>query len=160
MPNIPLQAFKGRAVAREAVQHVQVYFYGVKVQVLTNQDGVPVEFGFVTGSEVNVNALKKLPLAVAPESNIFANAAYTDYGVEDAMAETESIRLLIQRKSKSKRKDEPYMAYLKEHMRKDIETIFSGIKAVFLRKVHAVTFKGFLMKIVLFIMAYAINKTV
>jgi len=86
------------------------YFYGVKVQVLTNRQGVPVEFGFVPGSEADVNALKKLPLAVAPESNIFADAAYTDYSVGDAMEETESVRLLVQRKSNSKRSDEPYMA--------------------------------------------------
>lgn len=136
------------------------YFYGVKVQVLTNQQGVPVEFGFVPGSEADVNGLKKLPLAVAPESNIFADAAYTDYSLEDVMGETESVRLLVQRKSNSKRRDEPYMAYLKEQMRKGIETTFSGIKAMFLRKLHAVTFKGFLMKIVLFIMAYTLNKTV
>jgi len=45
-------------------------------------------------------------------------------------------------------------------MRKGIEITFSGIKAMFLRKIHGVTFKGFLMKIVLFIMAYALNKTV
>lgn len=76
------------------------------------------------------------------------------------MAENDSVRLLVQRKNNSRRRDEPYMVYLKEHMREGIETTFSGIKAMFLRKVHAVTFKGFLMEIVLFIMAYVINKTV
>jgi len=136
------------------------YFYGVKVQVLTNEDGIPVEFGFVPGSEADVNALKKLPLAVAAESSIYGDSAYTDYGIEDDLFESDSVYLRIQRKSNSKRKDEPYMAYLKEQMRKGIETTFSGIKAMFLRKIHAVTFKGFLIKIVLFIMEYAFNKSV
>ena len=36
-------------------------------------------------------------------------------------------------------------------MRKGIETTFSLIKGLFLRKIHAVTFKGFLLKIVMFI---------
>lgn len=136
------------------------YFYGVKVQVLTNKNGILVEFGFVPGSEADVNALKKLPLSVAPESSIYGDSAYTDYGIEDAMLENDQISLQIQRKSNSRRKDPPYTAYLKEQMRKGIETTFSGVKALFLRKIHAVSFKGFLLKIVLFIMGYALNKTI
>jgi len=40
------------------------YFYGVKVQALVNNCGIPVEFGFVPDCESDVQALKKLPLAV------------------------------------------------------------------------------------------------
>lgn len=54
------------------------YFYSVKVQVLTTGQGIPVEFGFVPGCERDVQALKKLPLSVAPESCIYGDAAYTD----------------------------------------------------------------------------------
>jgi hypothetical protein len=43
-------------------------------------------------------------------------------------------------------------------MRKGIETAFSEIKALFLRKIHAVTFEGFLIKIIMFISAFALNK--
>jgi hypothetical protein len=32
------------------------YFYGVKVQALTTAKGIPVEFGFVPGSESDVQA--------------------------------------------------------------------------------------------------------
>ena len=45
-------------------------------------------------------------------------------------------------------------------MRKGIETSFSMIKALFLRKIHAVTFKGFLIKIMLFIVAFTFNKII
>lgn len=34
------------------------YFYGVKVQVLVTEKGIPVEFGFVPGNESDVQALK------------------------------------------------------------------------------------------------------
>lgn len=62
------------------------YFYGVKVQVLvTAAEGIPVEFCFVPGSESDVQALKKLPMTVAPESNIYGDSAYTDYNIEDDM---------------------------------------------------------------------------
>ncbi len=134
------------------------YFYGVKVQMMINAQGIPVEFGFVPGCESDVQALKKLPLAVAPESKIYGDSAYTDYQAEDDMKEAEMINLMICRKSNSKRPDEPWVKFIKEYMRKGIETAFSQIKALFLRKIHAVTFKGFLIKLVLFILAFTLDK--
>ena len=134
------------------------YFYGVKVQVLTTSSGIPVEFSFVPGSESDVQALRKLPLTVAPGSSIYADSAYTDYTIEDDAKDAEMVRLMIQRKSNSKRKDEPWIRFLKEHMRKGIETTFSMLKGLFLRKIHAVTFKGFLLKIVMFIVGFTFSK--
>ena len=134
------------------------YFYGVKVQVLVNSQGIPVEFGFVPGCESDVRALKKLPLAVSTESKIYGDVAYTDYQTEDDMRDAELIELMIQRKSNSLRPDEPWMRFTKEQMRKGIETCFNEINALFLRKIHAVTFKGFLLKLVMFILAFTLNK--
>lgn len=134
------------------------YFYGVKVQVLTTAQGIPVEFCFVPGCESDVQALKKLPLAVAAESKIYGDAAYTGYTIEDDMKEADGIELMIARRSNAKRKDEPWIRFMKEQMRKGIETTFSQIKALFLRTIHAVTFKGFLLKLILFILAFTLNK--
>lgn len=136
------------------------YFYGVKVQVLTTTSGIPVEFCFVPGSESDVQALKKLPMTVAAESNIYADSAYTDYTIEDDMKDADFINLMVQRKSNAKRKDEPWIRFLKEQMRKGIETTFSMLKGLFLRKIHAVTFKGFLLKILMFIIGFTFNKLV
>lgn len=66
------------------------------LQVLINARGVSVEFGFVPGCESDVQALKKLPLAVATESKIYGDAAYTDYQIEDQMKETDMIDIMIQ----------------------------------------------------------------
>ena len=136
------------------------YFYGVKVQVLTTSSGIPVEFCFVPGSESDVQALKKLPMTVAPESKIYADSAYTDYQIENDIREADLIELMIQRKSNSKRRDEPWIRFLKQYMRKGIETTFSMLKGLFLRKIHAVTFKGFLLKILMFIIGFTFNKLV
>ena len=136
------------------------YFYGVKVQVLTTTSGIPVEFCFVPGIESDVQALKKLPMTVAPESSIYADSGYTDYTIEDDAKDAELLKLMVQRKSNSKRKDEPWIRFLKEHMRKGIETTFSMLKGLFLRKIHAVTFKGFLLKLVMFIVGFTFNKLV
>ncbi len=132
------------------------YFYGVKVQVQTTASGVPVEFCFVPGSESDVQALKKLPMTVSAESSIYADSAYTDYTIEDDIMEADLIKLMVQRKSNSKRKDQPWIRFLKLQMRKGIETTFSILKGLFLRKIHAVTFKGFLLKILMFIMAFGL----
>lgn len=136
------------------------YFYGVKVQVLTTSSGIPVEFCFVPGSESDVQALKKLPMTVAPESKIYGDSAYTDYTIEDDVRETDMVELMIQRKINSKRPDEPWIRFLKLQMRKGIETTFSMLKGLFLRKIHAVTFKGFLLKILMFIIGFTFNKLV
>jgi Transposase DDE domain len=136
------------------------YFYGVKVQVLTTDQGVPVEFCFMPGSVHDVCALYELPLQVAPESNIFGDAAYTNYEVEDMMMDASGIQLMIQRKSNSKRPDQPWINFLKLHMRKRIETTFSTIKNLFPKKIHAVTKAGFLIKILLFVTAAAFEMIV
>jgi hypothetical protein len=130
------------------------YFYGVRaaaaaVQVLVTKGGIPVEFGFVPGSESDVQALKKLPLHVSAGSCIYGDAAYTDYTIEDDMKLAENIKLCIARKSNSKRLDQPWERFLKSQNRKRIETTFSKIKNLFLRKIHAVTFIGFLIKIMM-----------
>jgi hypothetical protein len=136
------------------------YFYGVKVQVLTTSTGIPVEFCFVPGSESDVQALKKLPMTVAPESKIYGDSAYTDYHMEDDAKQADLIELMIHRKSNSKRPDEPWIRFLKMQMRKGIETTFSMLKGLFPRKIHAVTFKGFLLKILMFIIGFTFNKLV
>ncbi len=118
------------------------YFYGVKVQLLITKDGRPVEFGFVPGSEHDVLALKKLPLELPAESEVFADSAYTNYEIEDQLLETDQIALKVHRKSNAKRKDSVSAAFIKEYMRKRVETTISEIKGLFLRKLHAVTAKG------------------
>lgn len=134
------------------------YFYGVKVQLLITKDGIPVEFGFVSGSEHDSLALKKLPLELPAESEVFADSAYTNYEIEDQLMEVDLIALKVHRKSNAKRKDSISAAFIKEYMRKRVETTISEIKGLFLRKLHAVTAKGWLLKITLFIFAFTLNK--
>lgn len=133
------------------------YFYGVRVQVLTLK-GVPVEFCLMPGRENDYAVLQRLPFQVAPESCIYMDAGYTHYETEDIALDAEGIHLMIGRRGNSTRPDPPYITYLKERMRKNIETIFSQVKAKMLRCIHAVTEKGFLLKVALFVIAYAFYK--
>lgn len=86
------------------------------------------------------------------------DAGYTDYLSEDDLFEAEMIYAKVQRKSNSTRKDEPHVNFLKQHMRKQIETDFSQIKAKMLRSIHAVTQQGFLLKVALFVIAFTFDK--
>lgn len=130
------------------------YFYGVKVHPIVTKQGVPVELCFVPGSENDVEALKKMCADLPAESSLFGDSGFTQYELEELYKETELIELMIARKSNSKRPDPPYRAFLKTAMRKRIETTFSEIIELTPHSIHAVTFKGFLLKVILFVMAY------
>lgn len=145
------ECFRGRHSAMSR------YFYGIRVQLLTYK-GIPVEFCLVPGRENDSQSLRKLPLQVAPESDIYMDAGYTDYKAEDDAWEAEAIRLMIGRRGNSRRKDEPHISFLKNSMRKRIETTISELKAKMLRNIHAVTQQGFLLKVSLFVIAFAFEK--
>lgn len=104
--------------------------------------------------------MAELPLALAAGSRVVAAAAYTYFEWEDYLRETEGIRLLVQRKRNSRRADAPATADYKKMLRRQVETAFSQITNLFARKVHTTTFSGFVLKIALFITAFAINKAV
>jgi hypothetical protein len=133
------------------------YFYGIKVQLITTAGGIPVEYCIVPGNQADVKGLHQLPLSLLAGSKLYADAAYTDYQIEDMLAD-ERIQLRSQRKANAHRKDDSWLAYMKERMRKIIETSISGIKSLFLRKIHAVTLRGFLIKVLLFLLAFQLNK--
>jgi hypothetical protein len=133
------------------------YFYGIRLHVLTLR-GVAVELGLVPGRENDTQALAKLPLQVAPASCVYMDAGYTSYAAEDLALEAEGVRLLIDRRSNSRRKDEPWVRFLKKAMRKRVETTFSEIKAHMPHSVHATTQQGFLLKAALFVIAFAFDK--
>lgn len=134
------------------------YFYGVKVQLLVTKSGVPVEFCFVPGREADVKALEQMYLNVPPESEVYADAAYTNYEMEEVLAEKELIWLKAQRRGNSKRPDTVSGNYIKECMRKIVESAISEIRALALRKVHAVTFKGFLIKVMMYVFSIQMKK--
>jgi len=134
------------------------YFYGVRVQVVTTEEGVPVEFCFLPGAASDVRALGVLPLSLPAGSQLFMDSGYTDYASEDAALEVDGVEFAPSRKSNSKRGDDCWRSYYKQLMRKRIETVFSQITAMFPKKIHAVTLDGFLLKVSLFVIAFALDK--
>ncbi|MGJ1262478.1 IS982 family transposase [Sphingobacterium spiritivorum] len=134
------------------------YFYGVKVQLITTKDGIPVSFHFTPGKTADVKALHKIISELPAESSLYADSAYTDYEIEDNAFEDQAVLLEVQRKSNSKRPDSQEAEIQKLKIRKRVEVTISDIKKLFPRTIHAVTLDGFIIKLTLFIFGLQINK--
>lgn len=144
--------WRGRSAARRR------YFYGVKVRVVTTGGGVPVEFAFLPGSAPDVRGLEVLPLSLPEGREPFMDSGYTDYAMEDAAREQDPVAFAGRRRRNSRRWDEPWRVYHKQLMRKRIETTFSQFTAMSPRHIHATSFRGFLLKVSWFVIAFALDK--
>ncbi len=81
---------------------------------------------------------------------------FTDYHYEVLLKEV-GLHLKAQRKKRSKRPMAPWEEFLSKPTRQYIETVFSNLSALFARKIHAVTPRGFELKIVCFLLAFSIQ---
>lgn len=134
------------------------FYYGFKLHLIATSKGMPIEFLICPASTADITAFKMMDLDFVPKSIIYGDKAYNDYNFEDFMNEVCEIRLISQRKINSKRQHSGCMQYLQGKLRKRIETTFSEITRLFPRKIEAVTAKGFLMKVFIFICAFALHK--
>jgi len=134
------------------------YFYGVKVQVITTADGIPVEFAILPGKFADLEGLAHLALDLPRDAHLIADSAYTNYEWEDYLLEEDRIKFLVQRKSNTRRGVEPFVEDYKKLFRKRIETAFGELRKMFPKKIHATSFKGFILKISLFLCAFQIDK--
>lgn len=148
------EAYRGYNVSKRE------YFYGFKVLVITTADGIPVEYFIFAGKYHDMTGFKSMDIDLPKGSKLFGDSAFTDYEIEDLYKECEDIHLMIERKSNSTRLDSPAQAFIKKYMRKRIETTFGDITMDFPKRIHAVTPQGFLLKILLFLFAYSLNRSV
>lgn len=134
------------------------YFFGVRVQVLTTMEEVPIEFAVLPGRCADLQGLAELPLEVKEGSEIAADAAYTEYDWEDHLLEAEHIKLLVTRKKNAERNDLWAQKYYKFWLRHPVETTIGEVEKMFPKKIHATNLSGFILKIALFLWAFQLNK--
>ena len=133
------------------------YFYGLKIHLLVTPQGHPVECFLTPGSSSDVRALRSFQFDVPEGSVIYADKAYHEYGMEDLLYESVQIELSPIRKAHSKRALPPYVAFVQYYYRKRIETAASLIERRLPNTIHAVTARGFELKVFLFVLAYSID---
>lgn len=133
------------------------YFYGVKIFLLATAQGQPVEAFLVPGATGDGQALEGFHFALPDGSTIYADAAFTHYDIEDWLWETQRITLLPMRKANSTRPVPAWAAYLQARSRKIVPTAGSQLDRLMPRNIHAVTARGFELKVMLFVLAYSVS---
>jgi Transposase DDE domain len=132
------------------------FFYGLKVHVVTTTNQEPIEVLFAPGSEADMKVFKELNLDIPEDATLYADKAYNSYEYEDFLREN-NLFVVAGRKANSKRPLKGCLRYLQNYWRKRIETTFSRITSLFPKTIHAVTSRGFELKVFAFILAYSIN---
>lgn len=132
------------------------YFYGLRIHIMVTETGEPVEFFLEPGAFSDTSALGLYHFDLPEHSWVIGDKAYNDYTIEDMMREA-GIDLLPLRKSNSLRPVPPYVTYLQASIRKIVETTGSLIERLLPKSIHAVTAKGFELKVALFVLACSIN---
>jgi len=131
------------------------FYYGLKIHLMITQSGQPVEFFLTPGSYSDTAALKLYNFDLPEGSQTTGDKAYNDYEVEDVMTAA-NLPLTPLRKSNSKRPSPPWVHYLMSAYRKLIETTGSLIEQMLPKHIHAVTARGFELKVALFVLACSI----
>lgn len=133
------------------------YFYGLKATVITTREGCPIRAILCPGREHDLVPFRLMDLSLPQGSELYGDSAYTDYEYEDMLKEKMKIKLIAERKSNSVRPMalEDYVNL--KYIRGTIETTFGVISRLLPRKIHAISQKGFELKIIGFILAYATN---
>jgi hypothetical protein len=132
------------------------YFYGLKIHLMITETGQPVEFFLTPGGYSDTSALKLYHFDLPEGAKLTGDKAYTDYEVEDVINQA-GVSFIPLRKKNSLRPVPPWVHYLRSSYRKLIETTGSLIEQLLPKHIHAVTARGFELKVSLFVLACSIN---
>jgi hypothetical protein len=132
------------------------YFYGLRIHILVTEQGEPVEFFLEPGAFSDTRALGLYNFDLPEGAFVTGDKAYNDYTIEDVMREA-GIELIPLRKKNSLRPVPAYMTYFQASIRKIIETTGSLIERLLPKSIHAVTARGFELKVALFVLTSSIN---
>ena len=133
------------------------HFYGLKVHLMVTESGHIVEVFFTPGKCNDVLGMRYFPFDVPQGSVVYADKAYCNYGIEDALKEV-GITFKPLRKKNLKRQFPPWEVYLQHFYRKRVEVTNSLITQLLPKSIHAVTASGFELKLFLFIIATNIKQ--
>ena len=144
------EAFRGYIASKKR------YFYGLRIHILVTEHGEPVEFFLEPGAFSDTSALGLYHFDVPAGSFVTGDKAYNDYTIEDVMREA-GVELMPLRKKNSLRPVPAYMTYFQVCIRKIVETTGSLMERLLPKSIHAVTARGFELKLALLILACSLN---
>lgn len=106
----------------------------------------------------DLKALQNMYLGTLPRgSTIIGDKAYTSKPYEEELLLAKDIFLLAERRSNSKRGQSMIYYLYGKKLRKRIETAFSKLTSWLPRHIHAVTNRGFVLKLMMLITAFFLS---
>ncbi len=132
------------------------YFYGLKVCLIVTDAGLPVELVFVPGGTHDVVALRSMGLDLPERSVLIGDKGFLDRGFETDLKEDADINLIVPRRKNMREQLDDLVGWVAGSMRKRVETTFSELSARLARSVHAVTPRGFELKVFVTVLTYTI----
>lgn len=134
------------------------YFYGFKVHLITTAQGLPIEYLVTAGSVHDNTAFQGMAIDLPAGSDLYGDAAYLNQEIKDLLLDFKGVTLKAATKRNTLIRNTWADELENRYYRKRIENTFADITAKFPRKLHAVTAKGFLLKILCFIIMFILDK--
>ena len=132
------------------------YFFGLKVSLIVTESGAPVEMLLIAGSRADIAALRSMELNLPEGSTLFGDSGFLDTDFEAALAQETGLRLVVPRRANMKEQLDGCLEYICRVSRKRVETSFSLLTERLARSIHAVTPRGFELKIMFTVLAFSI----
>jgi hypothetical protein len=134
------------------------YFFGLRVHMIVTANGQPVELILRPGAEADVSVYQDFNFDLPEGAECYTDKANNAYAFEDLLNAAARIVVKPARKKNSHRATDPYVvSRYEQYVRKRIETAFSQITNYFPKHIHAVTRRGFELKVICFILAFAMS---
>ena len=134
------------------------YFYGFKVHVITTAEGIPVQYLVTAGSVHDNTAFQGLDISLPPGSGLDGDAAYINQEMKQLLLDFGGVTLKAATRKSTLLRNTWAEELENRYYRKRIENTFADVTAKFPRTIHAVTAKGFLLKILCFIIMLVLDK--
>ena len=123
--------------------------------MITTSSGKPVETVLAPGCRNDTEIMKAFDYNLPEGSIVYGDKAFNDYHFEDMIKELKNVHITPLRKKNSYRQHDTGTKIWIKMIRQRVETSFSQISAFFPKSIHAVTSKGFELKTLLFVIAFA-----
>ena len=157
-PDLPLSAPAGEPY-RGYIPSKRVYFYGLRLHLVVDDEQFVYEWVVVPGSSPDVEGWAELPLALPPGAEGIGDKSYLNHQWEDDLAEA-GIRWNPLRRRGDRRRKDPWEELGKQQVRRLVETVGSVLAGYWGKQVRAVTPAGILLKLGLAIMSYDLHRLV
>ena len=132
------------------------YFDGVKACVIATAAGEPVEVLSSPGSYHDICALRSMDLNLPDGARIYRDKGFLDTEFEAGLEEEAGLSLVVPRRKNMKAQLNGCVQYIAKVIRKRVETTFSVLSEHLARSIHAVTARGFELKVFLTVLIYSI----